>query len=317
MAITITTMPGHLLESTTKRTIPLQDTMLFGRKKDCHIRLTDSRVSRQHAMIRRQDDGDYWFYDLGSSNGSYINDQRVITTRRLNSEDNIRICDQEYSFDSGEDSGRVSMTDDSLDASISEIRTIPVIMLVSDIKGFTKISEKLPPDVLAQTIGSWYRECDEVLGDYGATVDKFIGDAVLAYWMDTSAETRTKALSAAKALGEACERISKLQAETFSEHQLTLESGLGLHLGKVAHGQMGQGTFTMLGDAVNITFRVESLTRPLKRDVLVSEEFLAGWDDGHGLCRHEGSHIVKGRTTPLEVYSVESYPNEATLAASA
>ena len=94
-------MPGHLLEDSTKRTIPLQDTMLFGRKKDCHIRLTDSRVSRQHAMIRRQDDGDYWFYDLGSSNGSYINDQRVITTRKLNSEDNIRICDHEYSFDSG------------------------------------------------------------------------------------------------------------------------------------------------------------------------------------------------------------------------
>lgn len=310
-------MPGHLLEDSTKRTIPLQDTMLFGRKKDCHIRLTDSRVSRQHAMIRRQDDGDYWFYDLGSSNGSYINDQRVITTRKLNSEDNIRICDHEYSFDSGEDSGLVSVTDDSLDATISEIRTIPVVMLVSDIKGFTKISEKLPPDVLAQTIGSWYRECDEVLSDYGATVDKFIGDAVLAYWMDTSAETRTRALSAAKALREACDRISKLQAEIFSEHELTLESGLGLHLGKVAHGQMGQGTFTMLGDAVNITFRVESLTRPLKRDVLVSEEFLAGWEDGYQYCRHEGSHIVKGRTTPLEVYSVERFPNEATLAASA
>ena len=310
-------MSGHLVEANTKHTIPLQDTVLLGRKKDCHIRLTDSRVSRQHAMIRRQDDGNYWFYDLGSSNGSYINDQRVITTRKLNNRDTIRICGHEYGFESGEDSSKVGLSDDSLDATIAEIRTIPVVMLVSDIKGFTKISEKLPPDVLAQTIGSWYRECDEVLSDYGATVDKFIGDAVLAYWMDVSPETRSRALCGAKALREACQRISLLQAETFAEHNLTLESGLGLHLGKVAHGQMGHGTFTMLGDAVNITFRVESLTRPLKRNVLVSEEFLAGWDDGYQYCRHEGSHIVKGRTTPLEVYSVERFPNDARLAVSA
>lgn len=304
-------MSGNLVEVSTKETIPLEDTMLLGRKKDCHIRLTDSRVSRQHAMIRRQDDGEYWFYDLGSSNGSYINDQRVITTRKLSNDDLIRICDHEYRFDAGAGAEeRADLRQDTLDATISEIRTIPVVMLVSDIKGFTKISELLPPDVLAQTIGSWYRECDEVLSEYGATVDKFIGDAVLAYWMDVKSETRTRALQGARALREACARIGNEQAETFSEHDLTLESGIGLHLGKVAHGQMGQGTFTMLGDAVNITFRLESLTRPLNRDILVSEEFLSGWDDGYQYCRHEGSHIVKGRTIPLEVYSVETFPDE-------
>ena len=265
-------------------------------------------------MIRRQDDGDYWYYDLGSSNGSYINDQRVITTRKLSSDDTIRICDHEYSFDSGTDTrGKIRVRHDSLDATISEIRTIPVVILVSDIKGFTKISEKLLPDVLAQTIGSWY----EVLSDFGATVDKFIGDAVLAYWMDVSPETRVRALDGARALRTACERISGQQSETFAEHQLSLESGIGLHLGKVAHGQMGQGTFTMLGDAVNITFRLESLTRLLKRDILVSEEFLSGWEEGYRFCRHEGSHIVKGRTTPLEVYSVEGLQDEVPLAAAA
>lgn len=312
-------MAGYLMDVATKRKYSLLDTMLLGRKKDCHVRLTDSRVSRQHAMIRRQDDGDYWFYDLGSSNGSYINDQRVITTRKLNSDDKIRICDHEYEFDAGVITEDVTDSDDpSLDATISEIRTIPVVMLVSDIKGFTEISEKLPPDILAQTIGSWYRECDEVLTSFGATVDKFIGDAVLAYWMDVSPETRTRALLGASALQQACERIAEERAETFSEHNLELESGIGLHLGKVAHGQMGQGTFTMLGDAVNITFRLESLTRPLKKGILVSEEFLSGWDDGYQFCCHEGSHIVKGRTTPLEVYSVGQIPaTEESVAASA
>ncbi len=300
-------MPGYLTEVGSDQKIPLGDTVLLGRKKDCHVRLTDSRVSRQHAMIRRQDDGDYWFYDLGSSNGSYINDQRVITTRKLSTDDTIRICDHEYHFDAGDEGGQRDH-DTSLDATISEIRTIPVVMLVSDIKGFTEISEKLPPDILAQTIGSWYRECDEVLTNHGATVDKFIGDAVLAYWMDVSAETRNRALLGAQALREACQRIAQEQETTFEEHGLTLGSGVALHLGKVAHGQMGQGTFTMIGDAVNITFRLESLTRTLKKTVLVSEEFLSGWDDGYQYCCHEGSHNVKGRTSPLEVYSVESFP---------
>ena len=309
-------MPGYLIEVSTKQEIPLLDTMLLGRKKDCHIRLTDSRVSRQHAMIRRQDDGEYWYYDLGSSNGSYINEQRVITTRKLTSDDIIRICDHQYRFEGGVGE-EGDLGGERLDVTIPEIRTIPVLLLVSDIKGFTQISEKLPPDVLAQTIGSWYRECDEVLSSHGATVDKFIGDAVLAYWTDVEPEARARALSGARALGEACGRISQRHGEAFAERQITLESGIGLHLGKVAHGQMGQGTITMLGDAVNTTFRLESLTRPLKRNVLVSEEFLSGWEGGYRLCRHEGSHIVKGRTKQLEAYSVETFPGVASVVPSA
>lgn len=154
------------------------------------------------------------------------------------------------------------------------------------------------------------RECDDVLSEHGATVDKFIGDAVLAYWMDVSPETRKCALKAARALQEACQRIAGQHEEVFEEQGLALESGIGLHLGKVAHGQMGHGAFTMLGDAVNLTFRLESLTRPLKREVLVSEEFLKDWSEGMRFCRHEGSHIVKGRTVPLDVYSVKDFPDD-------
>jgi adenylate cyclase len=118
-------------------------------------------------------------------------------------------------------------------------------------------------------------------------------------------------LKAAEALQEACHRIAGQQETIFAEHDLHLESGIGLHLGKVAHGQMGHGAVTMLGDAVNLTFRLESLTRPLKRSVLVSEEFLKDWREGMRYCRHEGSHIVKGRTVPLDVYSVISFPGDS------
>ena len=77
----------------------LPETAIFGRKSDSTIPLPDNRVSRRHSMIRRQEDDDFWFYDLGSFNGSYINNERVTTTRQLEPGDVIRICDFEYRFE--------------------------------------------------------------------------------------------------------------------------------------------------------------------------------------------------------------------------
>ena len=79
--------------------VVLPEIAIFGRKQESTICLPDNRVSRRHAMIRRQEEGQYWFYDLGSFNGSYVNDERVTTVRQLEGGDVIRICDFEYSFD--------------------------------------------------------------------------------------------------------------------------------------------------------------------------------------------------------------------------
>src|SRR5436189_170648 len=77
----------------------LSEIAIFGRKQESTICLPDNRVSRRHAMIRRQEEGQYWFYDLGSFNGSYVNGERVTTVRQLEDGDLIRICDFEYQFD--------------------------------------------------------------------------------------------------------------------------------------------------------------------------------------------------------------------------
>ena len=69
-------------------------------------------------------------------------------------------------------------------------------MLVSDIEGFTSLSESLPPDDLAQTIGAWYASCEDIINRYGGTVDKFLGDSVLTYWTEVSDATRLAALNA-------------------------------------------------------------------------------------------------------------------------
>lgn len=281
--------------------VVLPEIAIFGRKPESTICLPDNRVSRRHAMIRRQEEGEYWFYDLGSFNGSYVNGERVTTVRQLDRGDLIRICDFEYQFDLP----RPGKEDNAVQ---TDMQVVPMIILVSDIKGFTRLSEVIPHDELAQAIGSWYGFCDQILTEHGAAIDKFIGDAVLAYWTDTSENARKWALSAAKYLRDSCDLIQEEMQWTFERYNMNFCSGVALHLGEVSWGQLGQGGLTMLGDAVNTTFRIQALTRSLGSDVLVSSDFLNGWKEGMRHCRPLGTHELKGRKATVDVFAVESAP---------
>ena len=216
----------------------LSDLTIFGRKSDSAIHLADTRVSRRHAMIRSQEGGQYWFYDLGSFNGSYINNERVTATRQLEANDVIRICDHEFRF-------MMMVPGQQVHTSELDVQTVPMLILVSDIKGFTRLSEMIPHEELAQAIGSWYDYCTEILTEHGAAIDKFIGDAVLAYWTDTSANARKWAVMAARELRRGCEEIGHQLRYTFERHGAEFASGVGLHAGDVAYGQFGQGGLTM------------------------------------------------------------------------
>ncbi len=282
--------------------ITLPEIAIFGRKQESTISLPDNRVSRRHAMIRCQEEGDYWFYDLGSFNGSYINGERVTTVRQLEHGDLIRICDFEYEFGMQQP----GKTDNG---PAKDMQVVPMIILVSDIKGFTRLSEVIPHDELAQAIGSWYGYCDQILNEHGAAIDKFIGDAVLAYWTDTSPNARKWALSAARYLRESCDLIQEEMKSTFDRYGMSFTSGVAMHLGEVSWGTLGQGGLTMLGDAVNTTFRIQALTRQLGSDVLVTADFLEGWKEGSKYTRALGSHSLKGRQAPVDILAVERAPD--------
>lgn len=301
-------MRGILQNRTTGEKISIGETLVIGRRADCDLVLDDAKISRKHAMVRWQDNA-YWLFDLGSSNGSYLNGRRIQATTRLAHSDVIRLGPFEFGFVSsdGDRPGDGWSNEPDFSATIADISTRPVLMFVSDIKGFTELSEKISPDSLARAIGSWYRECQQVLEGHGASIDKFIGDCVLAYWMDVSLESRTAAIHAAQSLLEVTRKIIREQ-KLAGEHDIDLEIGIGIHLGEVAHGSMSQGAFTLLGDAVNTTFRLESLTRKLDRDIVVSSDFLSGWSEGTANCEALGSHDVKGKESQLSVFSADSWP---------
>ena len=278
----------------------------IGRSMDSVVRIADPRASRRHALIRRQDDG-FWFFDLGSSNGSYLNGRRVTTAHLLKDGDRVSIGDYQLRF-AGSSPAASGACGTQSNQTLIGVRSKDALILVSDIQGFTALSETLAPDELAPIIGSWYAAIGRVLDEHGATLDKFIGDCVLAYWLSTSTPARHAALQTARAMQKVAEEVQRDYSETLARAGLNFRTGTAIHLGPVAYGAISAGEFTLLGDAVNLAFRLESLTREFGKPVLVSGEFLTCWEVGRALCDPCGSHQVKGRIEPVEIFALERAP---------
>ena len=302
-------MKGTLIDISTNSRCDLTPVTILGRNSECQVFIDDQRVSRRHAMIRHQDDG-FWFYDLGSFNGSLLNGGWVTTTLRLKDGDTLELADHTYRFEQDGDASDPGDDDPLGSATIALIRSMKVIIIVSDIKGFTGLSENLPPDELARTIGQWYGDCDQILTRHGATVDKFIGDSVLAYWTSTGPEQRLAALKASRDLLKGCDKIYEGHKDVFDEIHHDFSAGIALHMGEVAYGGMSQSEFTLVGDPVNLTFRLESLTRVLNENVLASSTLFENWPGGDEFKNDLGPHKVKGRAKTVDVCVITSFPED-------
>jgi adenylate cyclase len=305
----VASVPTILKNLATGDATGLDGLSLIGRNPDCTIQISDPGVSRRHAMIRHQSDG-FWLFDLGSFNGTYLNDKRVTTSVKLKPGDVIDLLGHQFRFETTltDRAGDGSDLDIAAASTMARMKYGEAILLVSDIQGFTALSEKLNPDQLAPIIGSWYGKTEAILARFGATLDKFIGDSVLAYWTDVSIPTRIAALRTMEALQKSAAETAEAHGAMLAPLGLGFATGAALHLGRVAYGGMSAREFTLLGDAVNLTFRIEALTRSLQHPALVSAEFLQGWPEGATHCSPLGEHQVKGRVQPVRLFGVERIP---------
>ena len=294
---------GKLINEASGDVFDLDEVSEIGRSLDSVVVVADPRVSRKHAMIRRQDDG-FWFFDLGSINGTYINGRRVTTSQLLMQGDQLRIADHYFRFEGEGQPMEPDGEETASDVTIVDMRSVEAILLVSDIQDFTKLSERLKPDELAPIIGSWYERTERIISEFGANLDKFIGDSVLAYWLDTSPQSRKSALEAADAMQRSCDHVREKHQEILSREGLEFRSGAAIHVGPTAYGAFSSQEFTLLGDAVNVVFRMEALTRELGEKVLVSGDLFEGWEEGRNQCEALGPQSVKGRAQPIDVYGL-------------
>jgi adenylate cyclase len=180
-----------------------------------------------------------------------------------------------------------------------------IAILFADIRAFTKFAEnKLPYDVVF-VLNRYFRSMGEAVLEAGGTLDKFIGDGVMAlFGADiTPEEAARRALAAARSMAAALDELNDSLRSDLPE---PLRIGIGIHLGTVIVGEMGFAgatSFTAIGDAVNTASRLEQATKEFGCQLVVSDELAtrAGIDLGaHRL--HEIQ--VRGRTQPIQVRAI-------------
>jgi len=283
------------------RTVPCKTVLTMGRDKSSDIVLADLMVSRNHAMIRCIGNSDYYLIDGGSSNGSYINQQRVTMPRLLKHGDRIMIGGVEFLFEQDRnevvESDTVSMQE-TIVHDTPEIKTITI--LVADIRGFTSLSERIPIRTLTQLMNNWFNRVNDIIQQQNGIVDKFIGDCVFARWEADSDELKTviSALSAAQAINKMTEELN----HSFTELSEELKIGVGINTGAASVGT-GVDSST-LGDAVNVAFRLESATKVLGKDIVLSETAYCHLPEQYWKTLTQKIR-VKGKRDPVRIFAVD------------
>lgn len=190
-------------------------------------------------------------------------------------------------------------------------------VLFADIKGFTHLSEGLSAPELKQVLNECFTPLTRVILDRQGTVDKYVGDMMMAFWNAplVDARHREHALDAALAMAATARQLS----ETFVRRGLPpISMGIGINTGLMNVGDMGSDfrrAYTVIGDAVNLGSRIEGLNRHYGTDILVGEQTR---DETEGyLFRFVDRVAVKGREAAVRVYELlgrEEDADEALLA---
>jgi len=169
-------------------------------------------------------------------------------------------------------------------------------ILFSDIRGFSALAERLPPREVATVLAKHLAAMAEVVLAHGGTIDKFAGDAVMAVFgaPDPQADHAERALRCAVAM-------QARQAELNAEGDLPLDMGIGVNTGIVVAGTVGGGgrlDYTVVGDAVNVAQRLQSVAGP--GEILASAASVGAAPDVPS--EPAGAQEVKGRREPVEVH---------------
>jgi adenylate cyclase len=175
----------------------------------------------------------------------------------------------------------------------------------SDIRSFTAISEKLEPEEVVEFLNAYMTIMVKIIGDHNGIVDKFIGDAIMAVW-GVPESKGNDALNAVNATIEMRTALLEFNKDRGTEKKPIIKIGCGLNTGPVLAGQIGSDDrldYTVIGDAVNLASRVETLNKPFGTDILISQDtynIVKGDFD----CEPMQQIKVKGKSDAQQIYAV-------------
>lgn len=181
-------------------------------------------------------------------------------------------------------------------------------ILFCDIRGFTGLSEKMSPQELMNFLNSYFLRMNDPIHQNGGFIDKFIGDAIMALFDRPEGENSDKAQDAIRAALDLRYAINIYNQHRSNSRYPPINIGIGIHFGPVIIGTVGSDDrmdTTVIGDSVNIAYRLEALAPLYQTDIVVSAATL----DVAQAKQHFSYRIldwvrVKGRSAPIEIYEV-------------
>ena len=182
---------------------------------------------------------------------------------------------------------------------------VEATVLFSDLAGFTSFSERMPPEELMKVLSGYFAPMTAVIKEHSGTLDKFIGDAIMAFWGAPLRDENhaRNACRAAVAMGRA---MDELRNQWQDRGYPLLHARIGIHSGKVVAGNVGsreQMNYTCLGDTVNLASRLESVNKFYGTGILLSGETRALLGPGF-ITRKVDVIRVKGRARPVEIHEL-------------
>ena len=183
--------------------------------------------------------------------------------------------------------------------------TLQVTILFTDIRSFTSISEKMDAQALVGLLNEYFTDMVGIVMQEEGVVDKYIGDAIMAVF-GAPVPKPNDAVNAVRAAVRMRHALRKLNERLAERGLAPLRTGIGIHTGEVVAGNIGSEArmeYTVIGDAVNLASRLESSTKELGTDVLISEDTNALLDNELE-TKAVREITVKGRAKPVIVYEV-------------
>jgi adenylate cyclase len=236
--------------------VPVTGNCALGRAVGNDLVLVDDRVSRRHATIHAQGD-EFLLVDLGSRNGTYLNGRRVSQPTRLSNGDSVQIGPFQMTFELLKTSERSRSGTTTADQTHLDLRSGACWLLVADIIGSTALTRERPSEELAVMVGGWFASCKDLIEDNGGTINKYLGDGFLAYWMAND--------FALPHVAQTLRDLRRIQEKQHPPFRLVI------HHGQVVIGGIpSSGEESLSGPEVNFVFRQEKLAGQLRCERLAS-----------------------------------------------
>jgi adenylate cyclase len=193
-----------------------------------------------------------------------------------------------------------------LNPQLVEPKKTEITVMFSDIRGFTTISENLDAQDLAIFLNQYLSDMTKLVFEYAGTLDKYIGDAVMAFW-GAPFETDDHAVNGCHSALHMMEKVQAMQKEWQAQGKPKLDIGIGLNSGVASVGNMGSSLrygYTALGDTVNLSSRLEGLNKDYGTHIIVNETTYAATRNANFVYRELDLIRVKGKSQPVMIYEL-------------